>query len=84
MPVDRSRTWGRSHCAIDEAEFPVVLNETKYRRLVSQRVINKVRFRPGRDYKQRLAWAEAAARGVGAGLRGAAIARAEQEVDVGR
>jgi len=84
IPVDGSRTCGRSNWAIDEAELPIVFDETKHRGLVSQRVIDEVRFRPGRNHQQRLARAEAAARGVGTGLRRAAIAGAEQEVDVGR
>src|ERR1700681_567854 len=39
IPVDGSRTCGRSNQAIDEAELPVVLDETKHRSLASQRVI---------------------------------------------
>src|ERR1700730_9884106 len=73
IPVDGSRPCGRSSRAIDEAELPIVLDETKHRGLVSQRVIDEVLLRPGRDHKQRLARAEAAARGVGTGLRLAAI-----------
>ena len=47
IPVDGSRTCGRSDWAIDEAELPIVLDETKHRGLLSQRVIDEVRFRPG-------------------------------------
>src|ERR1700723_1742575 len=41
-PVDGSRTCGRRNRAINEAELPIVLDETKHRGLMSQRVIDEV------------------------------------------